>query len=250
MLPQNRNVTADRPAPILTRRSSQASIDCIPGLGTRNLATGFFPIARAETEAAGKLDHQLTKATSLILRYAFTNNKEAGDAFNNSGLIDASARGSTFTSDNAISGSLTNVSGTEAVGDLRFQAATGHAVLRTTEPFGPEIDIAGLFAFGRLYAGNSERRENHYQLSYTYSQSHREHLWKVGATVNRISLRAAVPDGFSGVYLFGSLADFFAGNPDQFRQAFESPRVDFSVTSLVGFVQDHWSLTKQLSLGL
>ena len=57
-----------------------------------------------------------------------------------SGLMDASARGSSFASDNALSGSLTTVLGSEAVGDLRFQAATRHAVLRTNEPFGPEID--------------------------------------------------------------------------------------------------------------
>lgn len=226
------------------------STGAFPGVATRRLATGFFPIARAETEAAGKLDQELTKTTSLTLRYAFTNNKESGDAFNTSGLIDSSARGSSFTSDHAISGSLTNVSGTEAVEDLRFQAATRHAVLRTNEPFGPEINIAGLVTFGRPYAGNSERRENHYQVSYTYSRSHGKHLWKVGATVNRISLRAAVPDGFSGVYLFGSLADFLAGNPDQFRQAFGNSHVEVPVTNLGGFVQDHLSLTKQLTLDL
>ena len=142
-----------------------------PGLATRQITTVFSPIARAETEAAGKLDHQLTKNTALMLRYTFTNNKEAGDAFNTSGLIDASARGSSFTSDNALSGSLTTVLGSEAVSDLRFQAATRRAVLRTNQPFGPEIDIAGLVTLGRPYAGNSERRENHYQASYTYSRT-------------------------------------------------------------------------------
>jgi hypothetical protein len=157
---------------------------------------------------------------------------------NTSGLIDASARGSSFTSDNALSGSLTTVLGSEAVSDLRFQAATRHAVLRTNEPFGPEIDIAGLVTFGRPYAGNSERRENHYQGSYTYSRTRGKHLWKVGGTVNRIRLRADVPDGFSGVYLFGSLQDFLAGNANQFRQAFGNSNVDFPVTSLGGFVQD------------
>src|SRR5437879_4517327 len=50
-----------------------------PNLGTRHLVTGFFPTARAETEVAGKIDHQLTKNTSLMLRYVFTNNKESGD---------------------------------------------------------------------------------------------------------------------------------------------------------------------------
>jgi hypothetical protein len=130
-----------------------------PGLRTREITTAFSPIARAETEAAGKLDHQLTKNTALVLRYAFTNNKESGDAFNTSGLIDASARGSFFTSDNALSGSLTTVLGSEAVSDLRFEVATRHAVLRTNQRSGPEIDIAGLITFGQPYAGNSERQE-------------------------------------------------------------------------------------------
>src|SRR2546421_7817543 len=179
-----------------------------PGLATRQITTAFSPIARAETEAAGKLNHQVTKNTALMLRYTFTNNKESGDAFNTSGLIDTSARGSSFTSDNALSGSLTTVLSSEAVSDLRFQGATSRAVLRTNEPLGPEIDIAGLVTFGRPYAGNSERRENHYQASYTYSRTRGKHLWKVGGTVNRIRLRANVKDGFDGVYLFGSLGDF------------------------------------------
>src|SRR5882762_2850253 len=122
-----------------------------PGLATRQITTAFSPIARAETEAAGKLDHQLAKNTALMLRYTFTNNKESGDAFNTNGLIDASARGSSFTSDNALSGSLTTILSSEAVSDLRFQTATRHAFLRTNEPFGPEIDIAGLVTFGRPY---------------------------------------------------------------------------------------------------
>src|SRR5712664_1763739 len=222
----------------------------VPGLATRQITTAFSPIARAETEAAGKLDHQLTKNNALMLRYVFTNNKESGDAFNTNGLIDASARGSSFTSDNALSGSLTTVLGSEAVSDLRFQAGTRHAVLRTNEPFGPEIDIAGLITFGRPYAGNSERRENHYQASYTYSRTRGKHLWKIGGTVNRITLRADVPDGFDGVYLFGSLGDFLAGNPNQFRQAFGNSTVDFPVTSVGGFVQDHWSLARQLTVDL
>jgi carboxypeptidase family protein/TonB-dependent receptor-like protein len=221
-----------------------------PALATRQIATGFSPIARAETEAAGKLDHQVTKSTALMLRYAFTNNKEAGDAFNASGLIDASARGSSFTSDNALLGSLTTVLGSEAVSDLRFQIATRHAVLRTNEPFGPEIDIAGLVTFGRPYAGNSVRRENHYQAGYTYTLTRGKHLWKVGGTVNRVSLRADVPDGFDGVYLFGSLADFLAGNPDQFLQAFGNSNVDFPVTSFGGFVEDHWSVARTLTVDL
>jgi len=221
-----------------------------PGLATRQITAVFSPISRAETEVAGKLDHRLTKNTSLMLRYAFTNNQESGDAFNTSGLIDASGRGSSYTSDNALAGSLTTVLGSDAVSDFRFQAATRHAVLRMNQPLGPEIDIAGLVNFGRPYAGNGERRENHYQAAYTYSRTKGKHLWKVGGAVNRVRLRADIPDGFGTVYLFGSLADFLAGNPDQFRQAFGNPNVNFPVTSFGGFVQDHWSLAAKLSVDL
>ncbi len=226
------------------------STGAFPRLAARQITTGFFPTSRAETEAAGRLDHQVTKSTSLMLRYVFTNNQESGDAFNMGGLADASARGSSFTSDNALSGSVTTVFGSEAVGDLRFQAATRHAVLRPNDALGPEIDIAGLASFGRLYAGASQRRENHYQAGYTYTRTRGKHLWKIGGVINRVSLRASQEDGFGGAYLFNTLGDFLAGRPDQFRQAFGGASVDFPVTSVGGFAQDHWSVAPRVTLDL
>jgi carboxypeptidase family protein/TonB-dependent receptor-like protein len=221
-----------------------------PRLSARKITAGFFPISRAETEIAGKVNHQLTNSTSLMLRYTFTNNKEASDAFNTAGLADVSSRGSSFTSDNSLSGSVTTVYGSETVGDLRFQAATRHAVLRTNDTSGPEIDIAGLASFGRPYGGNSERRENHYQGSYTYTRTRGKQLWKVGGAISSVGLRASVGDGFGGVYLFGTLADFLAGRPDQFRQAFGGTTVNCPVTNFGSFVQDHWSLTSRVTLDL
>ena len=58
---------------------------------------------------------------------------------------------------------------------------------------GPEIDIAGLVDFGRPYAGNSDRRENHYQAGYTYSRTKGKTPWKAGGAINRVSLRAVRP---------------------------------------------------------
>ena len=69
-----------------------------PRLATKRITDNFFPASRAETEASAKLNHQLTAANSLMLRYAFTNNREAGDAFNTAGWTDPSARGSTSNS--------------------------------------------------------------------------------------------------------------------------------------------------------
>ena len=218
-----------------------------PKLTTRRITTGFFPIARAETEASAKLDHQLTPRNSLMLRYAFTNNREPGDGFNTGGLQDASARGSSFIADNALAGSLVSTYGSNAVGDLRFEAATRHEVLRTNDATGPGVDIVGLVDFGRPYQGNGARRENHYQLTYTYARSRGHHLWKTGATINRVRERANISDGFGGLYLFGSVANFLSAQPDFFTQGFGNPSTDYAVTSYGGFVQDHWSAARRLT---
>jgi hypothetical protein len=128
-----------------------------PGLATRRVTDGFFPVSRAETEASVKLNHQLTATNSLMLRYAFTNNREAGDAFNTAGWTDPSARGSSFTRDHALVGALTTIFDSRSVGDLRFQFADRNELLRTNDAEGPGITIAGLLQFGRLYDGNGAR---------------------------------------------------------------------------------------------
>ena len=119
-------------------------LSAFPRLTTRVVTDQFFPVSHAETEASGKLNHQLTQSNSIMLRYAFTNNREAGDAFNTAGWTDPSARGSAFTRDHAVVGALTTVFNPESVGDLRFQIASRAVVVRTNEARGPGVTIAGL----------------------------------------------------------------------------------------------------------
>jgi hypothetical protein len=64
--------------PLLTSLlNNYLAMGAMPRLNTRTLNPGFFPTARAETEASGRLDQQLNRNNSLMLRYAFTNNREA-----------------------------------------------------------------------------------------------------------------------------------------------------------------------------
>src|SRR5215467_5250336 len=157
-----------------------------PRLPVRQLVTGFFPTSRAETEASGKVNHQLSERHSLMVRYALTNNRESGDAFATGGQTDVSGRGSSFTEDHALVGSLVSQFGSKAVGDFRFQLATRRVALRTNDqagpdrPSGPEIEINGLVNFGRPYGGNDRRRVNHYEASYTIALSRGVHLFKTG----------------------------------------------------------------------
>lgn len=217
-------------------------------LGTRSISDNFFPVSRAETEASAKLNHQLTPRNSVMLRYAYTDNREAGDAFSTQGWTDASARGSAFTRDSAVAGALTSVFDASSVGDLRFQYADRRAVMRTNDAAGPGIDVAGLVNFGRPYEGNGSRTETHEQVSYTYDRFVGHHQWKAGATANRVNENAAMADGFGGMYIFSTLADLAAGQPSEFRQAFGLVNTNYSVTNYGAFVEDHWTPARKLTV--
>ena len=219
-----------------------------PLLQAPRIDDGLFPVSRVETEASAKINHQLTPRNSAMLRYAFTDNRESGDAFNTSGWTDASARGSSFTRDSAVVGSLTSVFGADAVGDFRFQFADRDAVLRTNDASGPGVDIEGLVNFGRPYQGNGRRAERHDQGTYTYSRAAGRHLWKAGVAVNRVALDAAMADGFSATWLFANFASFAAGQPFQVRQTFGAVGTNYAVQNLGAFVQDHWTVAPHLTV--
>jgi outer membrane receptor protein involved in Fe transport len=209
---------------------------------------GFYPIARAETAASAKIDHQITRNNSLAVRYAFLNNREAGDAFHSGGLMDPTTSGSSFIRDHTTAATLTSVLSPYTVNQLGFQSVSRNVLSRTNGTAGPEINIVGLVDFGRPYQGNDSRHEDHNEVNDVLSWSHGAHLVKTGAVVNHVSLDSYTPDGFGGVYIFPSLASFAAAQPDFFLQAFGDPRTGFGVTAYGGFLQDHVALTPRLTM--
>jgi TonB dependent receptor/Carboxypeptidase regulatory-like domain len=219
-----------------------------PRITTRAINPAVFRVARAETEISGRLDHQIRNKHSLLLKYALTNNREAGDAFNTGGLVDPSGRGSSFIEDQGITGSLTSVLSNSALNSLRFQVSTRRAALRTADQIGPEISIAGLIDFGRPYDGNEKRRENHCELADVASLAKGRHLINFGGDVDWIHENVSAYDGFGAVYIFPTLDAFLSGQPDQYRQAFGNPSTQFSSPRYSGFIQDHWALTKRLTI--
>jgi len=221
-------------------------------LNANRVSDARFPTSRAETEASAKINHQLTPRNSVMLRYAFTNNRESGDAFNTAGWYDASARGSAFTADQDITGALTSTLTPQSIGELHFQFAQRQALLRTNDATDPGVDIAGLIQFGRPWEGNGRRTETHEQAAYTWSATRGHHLFKAGAAVNRVHEDAAMADGFGGYAIYAGLPSFVAGSVPSvlysFRQAYGSVPEDYSVTTYGGFVQDHWSVEPHLTI--
>ena len=87
---------------------------------TRAINPELFRTSGAETEVSGRLDHRIADKHSLLLKYAFTNNREAGDAFNTGALVDPSGRGSSFIEDQGVTGSLTSILSNNALNSVRL----------------------------------------------------------------------------------------------------------------------------------
>jgi hypothetical protein len=217
-------------------------------LNTFTLTSGFFPTGREETEFSQRFDHQLGAQNSLMLRYAFTNNREIANAFHTNDFVDASGRGSSFTLDHALIGAFTTILSAHSVNDLRFQIAARRVLLKTNQHDGPGIEIPGLVEFGRPFSGNGIRHENRYEIGDAYSFQRGAHLYKAGFSFNRVHERASLEDGFGGLYVFATLQHLQSGAAAFYDQAFGDRNTNFPVDRIAGFAQDHWSATQKLTV--
>jgi hypothetical protein len=216
----------------------------------RALSTKLFPTGQDETEAAWKLTYLLGARNTLNFRFAFSNDRARGEAFNTDALSDSSERGNSYTKDYQLTGSAVSLISARLINDFRFQASTRRVITRAASAEGPEIEIAGLARFGRPYSADAGRRETRAQfvenLAFTRSRSE----WKAGATVNDAALTSDIQEGFGGLYIFRSLDDFVAGEPSVWRQAFGEPRTQLHVTSFGAFLQNQWRAMSNLTFNL
>src|SRR5207247_1679365 len=240
---------ADIPRPARDRLNAAFASGLAPNLPVRSLQVGRFRIGADETEAAGKLTYVGARHT-VNSRFAFTNARLRGEAFNTDELNDISSRGTSFTKDYQLTAADTIVLSPRSINEFRFQASTRHALSNGGDRLGPEVDIGGVARFVLPVDADSARRENRVQFLDNIIVERGHHELKAGITVNHVKLRAEMRDGFGGLFIFRTVDDFLAGRTAEWRQAFGTTGTDFSVTSLGAFAQDRYQPTRNLTLNL
>jgi hypothetical protein len=206
-----------------------------------------FRIGSDETESAGKLTY-LSGPHTVNSRFAFTNARVRGDAFNTEEFNDVSSRGSSYTKDYQLTASDMATLSSASINELRFQASTRRAVTNAGDRAGPEIDIVGVARFGRPYISDSTRRENRVQVLDDITIERGHHELKTGAAVNHVTLASEMRDGFGGVFIFRTRDDFIAGRAALWRQRFGTPGTRLSVTSAGAFIQDRYRPVQSLTV--
>jgi hypothetical protein len=234
-----------KPATIAQINSALQSVGPLQRLSLR---TGFMPTTDQETELSARIDRALTSKQSVMLRYAFTNTRNVNDAFNTDELSDRTARGSSFTADNSLNGTLSSTLRSSALNKLNFELAQRRAVERTGSVTGPGILIPGVALFGTPYFGNTRRFETHLDFNDALSLQINRHLFQTGLSVNHIALRTHTADGSQGLFLFPSLSALQSGNADFFTKFNGATDTNLGELRLAAYAQDHWSPTRTLAV--
>jgi outer membrane receptor protein involved in Fe transport len=148
------------------------------------------------------------------------NGVEGADNFS-----DLSARGSSRTVDHSLVASWVHAPTARLVNDLRFQLARR------------SVDLT-----------LASRREDHGEIVESLNYSAERSQFNLGFNLHQVGLDARLANRFGGVHLFPALADFLAGRPDVFFQAFGNPATSFSTLPIGFWLHDRWQPLAGLTL--
>ncbi|MBX5478719.1 MAG: TonB-dependent receptor [Pyrinomonas methylaliphatogenes] len=208
-----------------------------------------FPTGRRETEAAGKLTWLITPMHTLHLRYAYTLDRSRAATFNADLPTDRTARGDRSTLDHQATANLISTLSASLVNELRLQWSRRRASI-AEDAREAGFEIVGIARAGRPLGTLGSRREDRQQMIETVTLGRSRHEWKAGASINHVSLRSALDDGFGGYFIFRTLDDLLAGRPAVWRQAFGDPHTELAVLSFGAFALDQWRPSSHLTLNL
>jgi hypothetical protein len=211
------------------------------------LTSDLFPTSRRETEWSAKLTHDLAGRGTFGVRAAGNDNRIDHDAFNSSGLVDASARGSQTTRDLGLASWWTTILGASTTNDLRAQVA-GRRIASTAGPDGAGVLIAGVAEFGTPYVGNNTHDETYIDVGDTIGLSRGPHFLKVGGSMRHVRSVSSTADGTGGLFIFSSLDSFLTGRPDEKRIMSATESIDFGTRRVDAFFQDHWTPRTDLTI--
>jgi hypothetical protein len=219
------------------------------GFQGQPVTTGIYPNPVHSVNVLGKLDHQVSGADQLTVRYALYD------------VTSSNARGAGTL--NAPSGStgLDNIDQSIAVGNVwtlspntfnetRAQISRGDLQAYSTDLIGPQVTISGVATFGTFSSSPTRRENTLVEVVNNLSHHAGAHALRGGVDFVYNDNTITFLRSFRGSYTFASLANFLTGNYNGFSQTFGNPVVKQTNPNLGVYVQDEWRATTQLTLNL
>ena len=257
--------------------TGQPQLDVLPpSYVNLNSLLGNFPIKENTDIYSARLDHRLTSNNNLMFHAGISPSYVDGIQVNAQGPQNFGQNAYSRTSrqnfhDLSLIATDTATIGNNKVNEFRFQYARRtllYSYANTADGSKVAVNIPGVAFFGREPFSYLNREEQRYQFTDHFSWTLGSHSLKFGADVNYLPLRADFTLNFGGIYNFGDLnlnapncqasgscvppllavQAYGAGLPQNFIQGVGNPHDEFTNTTLAGFFQDSWRITRNLTL--
>ncbi len=218
----------------------------------------YMPTNATTKFAIGKVDHVLSDANRMNVRYIFFDNAITN---NIGGGINSVQRGTDFIDrQHSTAGQLVSTIGSTMLNEVRVQYATRaqSRVAGAQAGTGPAVTIPGIAQFGGAIPDASNGAgfaftQNQLQVLDNFTRIRGNHAYKFGASVELVT-DTRTQAQFQ-VYTFPSVDAYLAArsgaNPlgyTSFSQFFGNPNIDYSTRMFAAFLQDDWRLTPSIKL--
>jgi uncharacterized membrane protein YgcG len=206
------------------------------------------------TTLSPRLDYQLTKNQTLVVRYSYMRNDLQNTGLGGFSLPDQAYNSLEQQSD--VQATDTMVVGPHTINETRFHYNRDTIGLGSddTEPTiqAPE------FITGGIAIGHSVTTETHYELTNVTSIAHGTHGLKFGIRVRALTLDDSTLRNSAGTFIFDSLTQYQAavaaapgtGVAAQFTETFGTPLSKITRVDAAPFFQDDWRARPNLTLSL
>jgi outer membrane receptor protein involved in Fe transport len=213
------------------------------------IGTGIYPNPLRSTTLLGKLDHQVSGADQVSVRYSLYR-VSADHARGAGGLNAATAAAGLDNIDQAIAFANTWTLSPRTVNETRAQVVYGDLQAPPADPIGPAVSIAGVAAFGTMSTSPTRRTNTMYQVVDNLSHLAGAHALRAGVDFVYNADRIVYPRAVRGSYAFPSLEAFLTGAYSGFSQTFGNPAVRQGSPNLGVYAQDEWRAADPLTVNL
>jgi len=162
--------------------------------------TGVLLAPQRRLRVSPRLDYQLSKNNTLIVRYGFTRNDVQDQGI---GSFNLPSRGYyTLDQDHMVQITETAVLGPSTVNETRFQFYHEKDDL-ISNSLAPALLVLGSFSGGGAQTGSSFDAENYYELQNYTTIAKGAHTWKFGVRTRGETVGNTSPVNFGGTFTFG-----------------------------------------------